>query len=201
MKIESRVCDILHRDNIIQDEEKDIILYGLHQGKVLFITICTLVIICTVMGCVLQGILFLMYFWPLRIYAGGYHADTEKRCYFLSTLSEICIFMTASFCDFGKRKEIILIEIILVMIIFLMSPQDTENRRLSSNEKVIYKRKVNKILIFHSISFFVTYLVDKREAWEIILLSQILMVFILIIGYMKENLKAREKRDAVTKTY
>lgn len=33
MKIESRVCDILHRDNIIQDEEKDIILCVAHPLK------------------------------------------------------------------------------------------------------------------------------------------------------------------------
>lgn len=38
MKMESRICDILQQDNIIQDEEKDIIQYSLHHGKVLFYT-------------------------------------------------------------------------------------------------------------------------------------------------------------------
>lgn len=199
MKIESRICDILQQDNIIQDEEKEIIQYGLHQGKVLCITIFTLMLICTVMRCIAQGVLFLIFFWPLRVFAGGYHADAENRCFFLSTLSEICIFAIANSCDFGKRKEIVLIEIIIVVIIFLMSPQDTKNRRLSSKEKVVYKKKVNEILIFHIISFFVTYFIDKKEVREIILLSQILLVFVLIIGYLKERLNAREKSDAITK--
>jgi len=79
MKIEAKVCERLLRDKVIQEEEKEIIQYGLHQGGALFVNICTLMIVCTTMGCVIQGFWFLIYFWPLRIYAGGYHADTEKR--------------------------------------------------------------------------------------------------------------------------
>lgn len=109
MKIEAEVCERLLRDKVIREEEKEIIQYGLHQGGVLFVNICTLMIVCTTMGCVIQGFWFLVYFWPLRIYAGGYHADTEKRCYFVSTLMEIVIFLIAHFFDFTRGMGVILI--------------------------------------------------------------------------------------------
>lgn len=149
--------------------------------------------------CVIQGFWFLIYFWPLRIYAGGYHADTEKRCYFLSTLMEIVIFLIAHFFDFTRGMGVILITFTLMVIIFSMTPQDTENRRLSDKEKIIYKKKVNEILAFHIISFAMMYLIDKKEIWEIILLSQALMAFILIVGYMKEILNSKENENATTK--
>ncbi len=199
MKIETKVCEKLLRDKVIQEEEKDIIQYGLHQGGMLFVNICTLMIVCTTIGCATQGFWFLVYFWPLRIYAGGYHADTEKKCYFLSTFSEIAIFLIAHFFDFTRGIEIILITLTLMVIIFLMTPQDTENRRLSDKEKTVYKKKVNKVLVFHVISFVMMYLIDKKEIWEIILLSQALMAFILIIGHMKEILKSKENENATTK--
>ena len=199
MKIEAKVCERLLRDKVIQEEEKEIIQYGLHQGGALFVNICTLMIVCTTMGCVIQGFWFLIYFWPLRIYAGGYHADTEKRCYFLSTLMEIVIFLIAHFFDFTRGMGVILITFTLMVIIFSMTPQDTEIRRLSDKEKIIYKKKVNEILAFHIISFAMMYLIDKKEIWEIILLSQALMAFILIVGYMKEILNSKENENATTK--
>ena len=199
MKIEAKVCERLLRDKVIQEEEKEIIQYGLHQGGALFVNICTLMIVCTTMACVIQGFWFLIYFWPLRIYAGGYHADTEKRCYFLSTLMEIVIFLIAHFFDFTRGMGVILITFTLMVIIFSMTPQDTENRRLSDKEKIIYKKKVNEILAFHIISFAMMYLIDKKEIWEIILLSQALMAFILIVGYMKEILNSKENENATTK--
>lgn len=199
MKIEAQVCERLLRDKVIREEEKEIIQYGLHQGGVLFVNICTLMIVCTTMGCVIQGFWFLVCFWPLRIYAGGYHADTEKRCYFLSTLMEIVIFFIAHFFDFTRGMGVILITFTLMVIIFSMTPQDTENRRLSDKEKTVYKKKVNEILVFHIISFAMMYLIDKKEIWEIILLSEALMAFILIVGYMKEILNSKENENATTK--
>jgi len=112
---------------------------------------------------------------------------------------EIVIFLIAHFFDFTRGMGVILITFTLMVIIFSMTPQDTENRRLSDKEKIIYKKKVNEILAFHIISFAMMYLIDKKEIWEIILLSQALMAFILIVGYMKEILNSKENENATTK--
>lgn len=67
------------------EEEREIIQYGLHQGFLILLNLLTTVV-CGILWKELPFVLLV--FWGiffLRPYAGGYHADTELRCYFLST--------------------------------------------------------------------------------------------------------------------
>lgn len=65
-------------------EEIEIIQYGLHQAFFMLINFIT-IIIC---GLLWQELIFSLVLFTaiyfIRPYAGGYHADTEIRCYFLS---------------------------------------------------------------------------------------------------------------------
>lgn len=67
-------------------EEIEIIQYGLHQAFFMLINFIT-IIIC---GLLWQELIFSLVLFTaiyfIRPYAGGYHADTEIRCYFLSVV-------------------------------------------------------------------------------------------------------------------
>ena len=66
-------------------EKEEIIRYGLDRIK----STCTMTLVTLLMGCIFQvffqSIVFLVCFIVLRKYAGGYHADTQNRCYVIST--------------------------------------------------------------------------------------------------------------------
>ena len=48
MRWEEKICSKLIRDNIVKADEKDIILYGIHQGKTLSLNILTLFFVCLI---------------------------------------------------------------------------------------------------------------------------------------------------------
>ena len=69
-----------------EEEKEEIIRYGLDKIK----NSCMMSAVTLLMGYAfhvfLQSIVFLICFIALRKYAGGYHADTQKRCYVISVL-------------------------------------------------------------------------------------------------------------------
>ena len=76
-----------------EEEKEEIIRYGLDKIK----NSCMMSAVTLLMGYAfhvfLQSIVFLICFIALRKYAGGYHADTQKRCYVISVLI-ICFCVT-----------------------------------------------------------------------------------------------------------
>lgn len=69
---------------IIKDDNKEIVHYGIYGLLSTLFNFATILFIGVCCNCVLESILFTIAFYFLRIYAGGYHADTPKKCYFFS---------------------------------------------------------------------------------------------------------------------
>ena len=134
-----KFCDVLLKDNIIDSDEVDIIKYGIHQGFMLVLNILTLLFFCYLFGTLYQGIIFLLFFFPLRIYAGGYHANTESRCYLLSTIAEVIIFGVCCKIPVGSNWYFPITIMIASITIGIFAPQDNNNKKLNRNEWYLSK--------------------------------------------------------------
>ena len=92
-------------------------------------------------GIVWQGILMYIIFSLIRSYAGGVHASKESICLTATTLALfLCVMVLRLFIQWDN---IILPSIILVsewFCILLLSPMDTEEKRLSPEERKRYSR-------------------------------------------------------------
>lgn len=132
-----------------------------------------------------SGIVFLLLFWPLRIYAGGYHANTERYCYMLSTLSEVVIFGVCKAVEFEKSIYTILLMFLLSMTILYFAPQDNINKLLEQREYDVYKEKVKNILTAHGLFFSVSFCINLHIIWQVVIMSQMLMVVLLVAGKVK----------------
>ena len=107
--------------------------------------------------CFYKVIVFLICFIALRKYAGGYHADTQKRCYVISVLI-IAVALWATryksdnsvcFCFYTKFKFYN-----FCVFLFLV---DSKNRRLEQweKEKIWKKSKSTNILYVYVVFDFV----------------------------------------------
>lgn len=89
----------------------------------------------------------------------------------------------------AEEKEIIRYAILLLflssMIILYFAPQDNINKLLDQQEYDVYKEKVKNILIIHSLVFAVSFCVDLQIIWQVVIMSQMLMVVILVVGQIK----------------
>lgn len=68
-------------------EEREIIQYGLHQGFMILLNLLTIIICGGLWKELPFALLLFLGIFILRPYAGGYHADTELRCYLISTVA------------------------------------------------------------------------------------------------------------------
>ena len=82
--ISSGIADMLWTQGIIQEDDIDKCKYGIDLFVSSFLEIFSIFAIAAVLGNFIETILLFVFFIPLRIYAGGYHANTKLKCYLIS---------------------------------------------------------------------------------------------------------------------
>lgn len=104
-------------------------------------------------------IFFYFAFSALRKYAGGYHADTPIRCYFLSFITLFIALMGIKILQCDDNVGILIQTINLLIIIFL-SPIDSVVHRLEYEEKKEYGTRAKKIALI----YYVLYCILKKAS-------------------------------------
>lgn len=125
---------------IVTEADAPIYAYGF---EVMFSTLFTFGSIFVMAACFdffLETMVFFIAFFPLRIYAGGYHASSRVRCYFMS-LAMIVIFYGLLVVVPAQWHYILNLVIAGVVIIFicLWAPVIHKNRYISSTDARHYR--------------------------------------------------------------
>ena len=92
LQISKSFTNYLLKKEIIEYSKKELIIYGSQLTLSTFASIVTILTLSCFFN-ILYGSIFLLFFMPIRFYAGGYHAQTYRQCYiytntcFLGTLA------------------------------------------------------------------------------------------------------------------
>ena len=185
-KLESRFISMLIKEGLICNEEREIIIYGLHQILMLSVNIITLILLGFLSDKPIQGLFFLLVFWPLRIYAGGYHAKTEKECFFLSAVIECIIFLCMRFVTFTFLLMFI-ISFLLIICIAVFAPIENQTKKLDELEYHTYKRKVCCTLCIEFIILCASFFFSWSTLMEAMMYSFGFLAFLLLTEKMIEG--------------
>lgn len=80
----NRILFLLRRYELVNSDNENIVIFGLKQIKYILQDV-SLALCCGILiENIYAAIAYLVSFWLLRIYAGGYHAKTEKLCKYIS---------------------------------------------------------------------------------------------------------------------
>ena len=113
----------------------------------------------------------------MRPYAGGYHADTELRCYFLSTaMMNMVVFLKKTIVL--SNIMFIIIWIITVIFIWIYAPVEEDARKK-------YANNTKKILLCNGIVMLVGIWVNQRIVVDAIIWSQVMIAIAMIAGLWK----------------
>lgn len=82
--ISGTIANTLWTQGIIQEEDIDTCRYGLDVFISSVLEIASILLIAAFIGNFIEAALLFIAFIPLRVYAGGYHADTKLKCYLIS---------------------------------------------------------------------------------------------------------------------
>ncbi len=175
-----RILDWLYAQGYVNESNNKIIELGLQRMKSTFTSIIFSAIVSWLMGDVIVGLLFELTYIPIRIYAGGYHASSKRRCECLSYGSLLlCMILI-----FYVPMKMEIIHVLLVFsggIILLQSPIESSNKRLNSVEKKVYRRKSIMYLVIAVFVYVLMVRMDKMLYAKTVMYSMGLIALGLIM--------------------
>lgn len=172
-------------NGIIEDEEKEIYSYGLHQGLLIIINIATTLFIGFLFKQVWEIIVFMIAYIPLRTYGGGYHAKTELRCYFLSVALIIASLLLIKFIPITKMSVLALSSISGV-VVYILAPVEDKNKILNDTENKIYRRKTRIILAIEILVNILLYRLGFDILSLVISVAIFMLSLMIIVGRIKK---------------
>lgn len=171
----------------LEDSDKDIYIFGLYQGAILFLNICTALFIGVILDMVFEIILYLIFFIPLRIFAGGYHAKTQFRCYIMSSVTTVFILLGIRFLQqYNSIWELICFAIAFC-VVWIFVPVADANKPLLEKEQISYKKRVRKILVILTSVAGISYYLQKPVVMTVIEMSVCFLSVILLMGLYKNK--------------
>lgn len=147
--ISNTIANTLWTQGIIQEEDLEICRYGLGIFISSLLEVLSIFVISFFIGNRFETMLFFVSFVPLRIYAGGYHANTRLSCYLLS-LAVYAVF-TAIIYILPQSLYVtvnLLITVSALVVVLIAAPIIHKNKTVNNFEKAHYR----KISIFICLS-------------------------------------------------
>ena len=97
----------------------------------------------------------------IRGYAGGIHASNEKTCVFFTSLSLFFCIVAMKLCsDYFLIPVLLTLLFLGAICILILSPLDTEAKRLTKDEKKEFRKKS---LFYY---FYVICCIDSNGTWK-----------------------------------
>ncbi|MCI9570871.1 MAG: accessory gene regulator B family protein [Lachnospiraceae bacterium] len=165
MRIAQTCTDMLLMHNKIKSERKAIYIYGF---ELLFSTVgcmAAILLMGTVFGYQNQAVTFLLYFAPIRIAAGGYHAKSYKECFLLTNGIAIGCIGTSKLL---YRYQCLRMDLFLLLglgiaipVIWKNAPIITPKYKVRTNRYEINRRYAHVILIIEQVFLLLGWLLQK----------------------------------------
>lgn len=144
----NNITEYFCSNNIITDDEKDIYIYGLQLIISSVVGIILIIFLGFILNNIINSILFLVTFISIRMYSGGYHANSYIKCNVSLVIIYLLSIGVISIIPYNYILIMYISMIILtIYIIIKYSPVDNENKKLTNNQKKRNK-KITLILLF-----------------------------------------------------
>ena len=169
----------------LTDEDKEIYLFGLIQGVIFLLNTFTALCIGMILNMLIEVIIYLVCFIPIRIFAGGYHAKTQFRCYIMSTVTTFVALRLIKFLQISNSIFEIVVLIISIIIIWNLSPIEDDNKPLTKEEYRIYKIKVRKLISIILGVLIFSFIINNQLILSSIQVAMFILSLVVIIGAIK----------------
>lgn len=188
--VTERVITILQENGIIKKEDRELYIYGLHQGLIIILNVLTTITIGVILGRVWASILFMFAYFPLRSCAGGYHAKTPLRCYLISIIMIISVLSSMTLPIWNNVNSSIFV-LVSSIVIILYAPVEDGNKPLDAKETIIFKKRTRVILCILVSMVLIFHVVGLLEVSHCITLALVTLSIMLVLGKIK-NMSERK---------
>lgn len=188
-KLINAAVRLMYQNNIISEYDLDIIRYGTEILILKIIFFILTVLVGAIGKCLPEIIIFMIAFEPLRIFAGGYHADTRIKCFFLSFFMLILVTSAVKYVPLSFVPYILLINIVSVTTVCLTAPVGTKKKALDPLEKAVYGKRARIILAVEYTLSVICFISGSNHLSLIISISIFLSALLNASGYIADRKK------------
>lgn len=132
---------------IIGAKDYELYRFGIETALLKGIHLISYMILGLLLGRVMELIIFLIAFIPLREYAGGYHAATKLRCYIISCVSILSVLLILRFLPGICYLYSMYLAVFSGVLLLFLVPVETKNKPMDDSEKTYYKSKAGFVII------------------------------------------------------
>lgn len=177
-RIAKRIYSYLSNKGILNQEDEDIYIYAL-EVITLNISIFVVLFMISVMVKQFETIVsFLLFFVPLRIFGGGYHAKKSETCFVISIVSYVLVLLVLeNYPHLYLDESLQVIMVAALIIMFIYAPIVNENHPIDNEQ---YRRNKGTVRLLLVIDFMVFILGVINQ----IVHCSNLMVFVLLNGIL-----------------
>lgn len=177
------------KENAILKEDVNIYRYGYVLVFEVLINIIITAIIAFISGSWIQITLFLVIYVPLRSFCGGWHSDKLWKCTIYSNIIIVLMLVSGEYM-MKVVTDIVLFVLFIIcsLFIFCISPVDTKSKPILEDEREIYKKKINLIILIHLGLFITMMLINIYKIMYVITFSYITQVVMLIIEKLSRKI-------------
>ena len=166
---------------IISEADADVYVYGFFQGMMLLLNVITTLLL----GILFQQLLLCMLlnaaYIPIRISAGGHHADSPFRCYINSTIMIAILLAVIKWIPINPIASVILL-VVASIVIWILAPVETENNPLDDTEQYVYRKRTRIVLGIEAAASIFSLIFLKEQIAATIVLGLSTEAWMLIIG-------------------
>lgn len=185
-----KIVEQLTISGIIQSEKKELYRYGINQLLNNMFSLLTFFIIGILLKGVIYALIFLMAYFPQRVYAGGFHASTAFRCWILSSGLLVLVLLTVNYAPIPPILYD-LFACLSIAVIIIMMPIEDANKPLDEKEIQVYKKRGVIVLILEILIFILFRYFQLDRVAESLAMAWISLSILLLLGNIK-NKKNKE---------
>lgn len=180
--------DKLVTNKVIEAEDQELYAFGLQQTLLILVNVLTTVVLGIIFGMILESILFLVSYIPLRSFAGGYHSKTPLRCYLFSLFLTMAVLAILKYI-LWTNIMIIGVAVIASVVIFILAPVEDSNKPLDKVEVNVYRKRSRLILIVEIAAITILCIFGVKDISACIAISIFALSLMLLLGNIKNMSK------------
>lgn len=187
-----------------EKEKGEIIRFGIERGKILLVSSIGIFLLGGIFNVLGESLVFFFSLYSLRIYAGGYHAKSQKRCFMLSLIIVSAGFISIKHLLTWNYTVLIFVSLMAEAIIWKLAPVENQNKLLDEAEQKEYAKKTRIILLCQGCILLVSYYFQLNTVF----MGGVLGIFVVCLGvisgkiqivWMKKGRGCEQKRESKDK--
>lgn len=189
-RLSKMIANFLLHKNVISETEIDIYIYGYETIILGIIDFFIVLTVGLIFNQFITMLTFFTMFISVRLYTGGYHANTVLKC--KAVFISICISLV-----FLSELEFPYFLYILVMLLYLitsffLAPIENYNKPLTSEEQMKYRRISIAMSLFWSVVAVISYFFAIKICTTITV-TALFITLLMIIGEYGKGGKINEQ--------